>query len=888
MSARLAALGLKARDLLHLCAFVAVIICAVTLAAAGTTSPAQKSLASLTIDYPEAGSIFPPEITPPTFLWRDPSTSPTRWKVEVTFANGAAPIRAIARGERMRIGRIDPDCISKSNELPKLTPAQAASHTWTPDAATWAAIKRHSVDGSATVTITGYAALSAVSRGTVTIRTSKDPVGAPIFYRDVPLMPTETEKGQIKPLAPQALPLVNWRLRFVGERDSHRLLTGMPVCANCHSFSADGKTMGMDLDGLQNNKGQYFLTPVKPEILVARESVIQWRTGSGRLQGNIRAGFMSRVSPDGQFVATTINPAELDGPQTRAPRSNYYVTNFRDYRFLQVFFPTRGILAWYSRETRVLKPLHGADDPRFVQMTAVWSPDGKYLVFARAEAQEPNPEGAPPALAANDPNERQVRYDLYRIPFNDGRGGKAEPLAGASANGMSNTFPKVSPDGKWIVYVQCRNGQLMRPDSQLYIVPAAGGVARRMRCNTPLMNSWHSFSPNGRWLVFSSKSRSPYTQMYLTHIDEDGNDSPAILIDNATAANRAVNLPEFVNVPPGGLQKLGGPALDYYKLFNDALFLQKKGRLAESAAEWQRTIEANPEDPLARDNFGMVLLLSGRREEAAEQIEKARELRLRSAAESMPEQAAPRIELGELLRQAGRLDEALAEFRKAVESEPESAAAHSDLGSLFAAQGRRDEARSEFERALALDSRYAPALYGLGAVLDERGEHDKAISSWREALAVDAAYAAAHLSLAHTLSVRGENAEALKHWREGLQGQASDMQALLEAAWLMATSADASLRNGREAVALAVRALQLNAERKSRTNAKNTGSAASEAAILDTLAAAYAECGRFADAELTARRALTLADSEHAKNINRRIALYQRQAPFRETRAASQ
>jgi len=45
------------------------------------------------------------------------------------------------------------------------------------------------------------------------------------------------------------------------------------------------------------------------------------------------------------------------------------------------------------------------------------------------------------------------------------------------------------------------------------------------------MNSWHSFSPNGRWLVFSSKSRSPYTQMFLTHIDAEGRDSPAILID---------------------------------------------------------------------------------------------------------------------------------------------------------------------------------------------------------------------------------------------------------------------------------------------------------------------------------------------------------------------
>ena len=79
------------------------------------------------------------------------------------------------------------------------------------------------------------------------------------------------------------------------------------------------------------------------------------------------------------------------------------------------------------------------------------------------------------------PNEVQIQYDLYRVPFNDGRGGEPEPIAGASANGMSNTFPKVSPDGRWIVFVQCRNGQLMRPDSQLYIVPAQGGQARRMR-----------------------------------------------------------------------------------------------------------------------------------------------------------------------------------------------------------------------------------------------------------------------------------------------------------------------------------------------------------------------------------------------------------------------
>ena len=159
-------------------------------------------------------------------------------------------------------------------------------------------------------------------------------------------------------------------------------------------------------------------------------------------------------------------------------------------------------------------------------------------------------------MRANDPNETPIQYDLYRIPFNGGKGGTPERIVGASQNGMSNNFPKVSPDGRWIVFVQCHNGQLMRPDSQLYIVPFAGGKARRMRANTPLMNSWHSFSPNGHWMVFSSKARSFYTQMYLTHLDADGNDSPAILIDNATDANRAVNLPEFANMDPDGIEDI--------------------------------------------------------------------------------------------------------------------------------------------------------------------------------------------------------------------------------------------------------------------------------------------------------------------------------------------
>jgi len=81
----------------------------------------------------------------------------------------------------------------------------------------------------------------------------------------------------------------------------------------------------------------------------------------------------------------------------------------------------------------VLRPPPGADDPRFVQMGAVWSPDGRYLVFAPRAGHRPQSAGVPLAKFANDPGELQIAYDLYRVPFRNGEGGTPEPIAGARA-----------------------------------------------------------------------------------------------------------------------------------------------------------------------------------------------------------------------------------------------------------------------------------------------------------------------------------------------------------------------------------------------------------------------------------------------------------------------
>src|SRR5271157_5795223 len=284
------------------------------------SASAQSGTAPIVIDYPADGSVFPPDMAAPTFLWRDPATGAVSWQIDVSFADGSAAIHVAAKGERMHIGEIDPRCVAPTNQPPRLTPRQAAAHTWLPDPATWAAIKKHSVAGAATVTISGFAAGNArqpVSRGHMLLSTSADPVGAPIFYRDVPLMPSKTEKGVIKPLDTRAVPLIAWRLRDVAETQSRVLLEDMHTCANCHSFSSDGKTLGMDLDGPENDKGAYVVAPIAPEMSIRPENVFTWN--SFEPPGRRTIGFMSSVSPDGQYVVSTVN-------------EDVYVNTFKDYR----------------------------------------------------------------------------------------------------------------------------------------------------------------------------------------------------------------------------------------------------------------------------------------------------------------------------------------------------------------------------------------------------------------------------------------------------------------------------------------------------------------------------------------------------------------------------
>ncbi len=782
--------------------------------------------AEITIDYPLNGSVFPGEITSPSFLWHDSSGAAQRWIVEVSFADHSSGIRVDAAGEHMQRGEID----SLAGEPVPLTPEEAAARTWKPDADTWTKIKQGSVNSPATVTISGYAGDTStlpVSRGTVTISTSRDPVGAPIFYRDVPLMTAgRVENGSITPLPVSALPLIKWRVRDIAQPQSRVVMENLHTCANCHSFSFDGKTMGLDVDGPRNDKGLYALVPVAKSMAIRNQDVIRWSSFQEDLGEKSsepalkRFGFMSQVSPDGRYVVTSIGPPTLGNTHQNenpgfAPglSDRLFSTNYNHLGFNQVFYPTRGILAWYDRKEKKFRPLPGADDPHFVQTSAFWSPDGKYLIFSRAEARDPYPQGGEKPEYANDPREPQIQYDLYRIPFNEGRGGKAVPVVGASGNGMSNDFPKVSPDGRWIVFVENHNGLLMRPDSRLFIVPFWGGKSRLMKCNLSLMNSWHSFSPNGRWLAFSSKGRSIYTQLMLTHIDANGNDTPAIMVENATAANRAVNIPEFVNIPPDGLQRIDPQAAEVYRVADRGFELMGNAQMAEAVQEWRKALQMDPDDANWHFNLAVSLRESNQEPEAVEEFRKACDL----------DRNEPKwfADLAASLSNTGDLDGAVANYRKSLSLDPSNAQVEANFGVALFKDGQVQEGYEQLQKTVEMDPGFADGHNDLATALAKMGRVDEAVVEVQKAIALSPTSADYRYNLGFALELRGDVAGAVGAFQKAVElSDGKDLRSLaaLADAYDKAGRFPEAIQSARQAVDLAVQEHDQQLEQDLRNN----------------------------------------------------------------------
>ncbi len=633
----------------------------------------------------------------------------------------------------------------------------------------------------------------------------------------IPPNPDTEQRGVIKPLPDSVLPKIKWQLRYVNQTESKVMMTNLPTCGNCHSFSRDGKTMGIDVDGPANDKGLFALVPIKKISTISNDYLLRWSSFSEE-HSQKRFGFMSQVSPDGKYVVNSIDVPHAHGTRVLDRLYNGF---YESYGFGQVFYPTRGVLAWYSKETGKLQPLPGADDPNYVQTSAFWSPDGKYLIYSRADARDPYPPGYKRSMYANDPNETQVHYDLYKIPFNDGKGGPAERIIGASENGMSNNFPKVSPDGKWIIFVQCKNGLLMRPDSKLYIVPFEGGEARPLESNLPRMNSWHTFNPNGHWLAFSSKSPSLYTHLYLTHIDDQGHASPPVVVENATAANRAVNIPEFVNLGPEGLDHIDTPAIDFYREFDVAQQLQDTHKYADAVPAWKVAADKDPTDARPWNNMGVALAASGKTSDAIAAYDKSLAMNNDSSQ--------THNNLGSALAEAGRFDEARTHIQRAIELDPDNGTAHINLGHLLEVTGHRQEAIEQLTQGMQIAPKNADGHDIYGAILAREGKMDEAIAELQQAVTLSPGSAECRYNLGRAFAAVSRFSEALPQFE-----------------------AAAKITGGREPL------------------------------ILQMLAAMYSETGNYQQAVTVAQQALDLAEKQQnpnlAADLRGNLARYQHQA----------
>jgi tetratricopeptide (TPR) repeat protein len=522
----------------------------------------ERAYSGITVLYPVDETLFPPEIVPPTFHWKEDGTGSDTWLITMSFSDDQGPLSFVTQSPR-----------------------------WAPPARAWDMIKRRSREKATRVSILGVrqsAPAKILAGARLGIRISADEVGAPIFFREVELPLIEAAKDPTR---------IRWRLGAISSpRPPPVVLEKLAVCGNCHSFSQDGKLFAMDVD--HPSKGAYVITRIAKEMALTPSDLINWDDYK-RDENERTFGLLSQLSPDGRFVVSTVKDKNVFIPRG-------------ELSFSQLFFPIRGILATYDRSTRTFRSLPGADDPNYVQSNPVWSPDGQQIVFARGQAYQYakgiNQYDLQWQLTREfDRQGRPFLFDLYRIPFNGGQGGKPEPLAGASRNGVSNFFPKYSPDGKWIVFCRAKSYMMLQPDSELYIIPAQGGEARRLRANTSLMNSWHSWSPNGHWLVFASKAFSPYTQLFLTHIDSQGESSPPVWLADFTDPERAANIPEFVNAPATAIERITE------RFANDVAVIQtgneylKVGEIDAAISEYQKALALNPNNGEAQQRLGLLL-----------------------------------------------------------------------------------------------------------------------------------------------------------------------------------------------------------------------------------------------------------------------------------------
>jgi len=298
----------------------------------------------------------------------------------------------------------------------------------------------------------------------------------------------------------------------------HNRLTGNS-CMNCHSFCQNNPhTFLFHLR--QQHAGTVFLKDG------------QLTKVNTRAQGMISAGVYPRWHPDGRYVAFSVNNT----------RQGFHTSNDNK---VEVYDKASDIVI-YDTETRTVFTDNLLCNEGSFETFPEWSPDGKYLIFCSAPAH-PMPQ-----------QYDTVKYDLIRIPFDvvNGRFGTGiDTLVSSAKTGKSVSLARISPDGKYIVFCMSAYGTfpVWHRDNDLYLLHVETGEIRNLTAmNSAQSDSYHSWSTNGRWIIFGSRRMDgTYTRLYISYFDHEGKEHPPFLLPQKDPqyydfSLKSYNIPEFI------------------------------------------------------------------------------------------------------------------------------------------------------------------------------------------------------------------------------------------------------------------------------------------------------------------------------------------------------
>ena len=295
--------------------------------------------------------------------------------------------------------------------------------------------------------------------------------------------------------------------------------------------------------------------------------------------------------------------------------------------------------------------------------------------------------------------------------------------------------------------------------------------------------------------------------------------------------------------------------------------LARQRKPEEAIPHFTEALRLDPDMPEAHFSMGHALAEQHQLDTALGHYAEAVRLK--------PDYADAHYEMANVLTQRHKLAAAIEHYTEVLRTRPEFADAHYDLANVLREQGRTPEAIEHYLEAVRLGPRFVDARNNLGLSLAEEGRLAEAEEQLTRGLAVQPDFAPAQLNLGRVLAHEGRAADAAKHFAKAVQLRPNVAEFAAGYAWFLATSPDPRERDGARAVALAEKACKQTAER--------------DAGVLGTLAAAYAEAGRFADAVETGRRAIRVAHASEQEplipNLEQRLRLYENGQPFHESAA---